>query len=126
MKGYKDDIEKQTEDNTDFRRVVYTGHNLQLVLMSIEPGDEGSAAPADPSGADPDAALGLTGAVAAAALGVARDPGTRWPYAYNGRSGVPGRPARAGVPRADGTGPPPDRRHRRRRDPRPRRCDRAP
>jgi mannose-6-phosphate isomerase-like protein (cupin superfamily) len=40
MKGYKDDIEKQTEQNTDFRRVVYTGHNLQLVLMSIEPGDE--------------------------------------------------------------------------------------
>jgi len=40
MKGYKEDIEKQTEDNTDFRRVVYTGHNLQLVLMSIEPGDE--------------------------------------------------------------------------------------
>ena len=40
MKGYKDDIEKQTEDNTDFRRVVYTGHNIQLVLMSIDPGDE--------------------------------------------------------------------------------------
>jgi mannose-6-phosphate isomerase-like protein (cupin superfamily) len=40
MKGYKDDIEKQTEENTDFRRVLYTGHNLQLVLMSIEPGDE--------------------------------------------------------------------------------------
>lgn len=40
MKGYKDDIEKQTEENTLFRRVVYTGHNLQLVLMSIEPGDE--------------------------------------------------------------------------------------
>ena len=40
MKGYKDNIEKQTEDNSHFRRVVYTGHNLQLVLMSIEPGDE--------------------------------------------------------------------------------------
>ncbi len=40
MKGYKDNIEKQTEDNTDLRRVIYTGHNLQLVLMSIEPGDE--------------------------------------------------------------------------------------
>jgi mannose-6-phosphate isomerase-like protein (cupin superfamily) len=40
MKGYKDNIEKQTEENTDFRRVVYTGHNIQLVLMSIEPGDE--------------------------------------------------------------------------------------
>ncbi len=40
MKGYKDNIETQTEENTDFRRVLYTGHNLQLVLMSIEPGDE--------------------------------------------------------------------------------------
>lgn len=40
MKGYKDNIEKQTEENTDFRRVLYTGHNIQLVLMSIEPGDE--------------------------------------------------------------------------------------
>lgn len=40
MKGYVEDIEKQTEQNGDFRRVVYTGHNLQLVLMSIEPGDE--------------------------------------------------------------------------------------
>jgi mannose-6-phosphate isomerase-like protein (cupin superfamily) len=40
MKGFVDDIEKRTEENADFRRVVYTGHNLQLVLMSIEPGDE--------------------------------------------------------------------------------------
>lgn len=40
MKGFHDDIEKLTEENTDFRRVVYTGKNLQLVLMSIEPGDE--------------------------------------------------------------------------------------
>ena len=40
MKGFADDIEKLTEENGDFRRVLYTGHNLQLVLMSIEPGDE--------------------------------------------------------------------------------------
>jgi len=40
MKGFADDIEKLTEGNSDFRRVLYTGHNLQLVLMSIEPGDE--------------------------------------------------------------------------------------
>ena len=39
-KGFVDDIEKRTEENTDFRRVLYTGQNLQLVLMSIEPGDE--------------------------------------------------------------------------------------
>lgn len=35
MKGYIDDIEDRTEDNRDFRRVVYTGQHLQLVLMSI-------------------------------------------------------------------------------------------
>ncbi len=40
MKGYHGDIEAATEDNTDFRRVLYTGHNLQLVLMSIPPGEE--------------------------------------------------------------------------------------
>lgn len=40
MKGFVDDIEKLTEENTLFRKVLYTGHNLQLVLMSIEPGDE--------------------------------------------------------------------------------------
>ena len=38
MKGYHDDIEAATEENEDFRRVLYTGHNLQLVLMSIPPG----------------------------------------------------------------------------------------
>ena len=40
MKGFVDNIEKLTEENNDFRRVVYTGHNLQLVLMAIQPGDE--------------------------------------------------------------------------------------
>jgi len=40
MKGYVDNIEKATEDNDDFRRVLYTGHNLQLVLMAIQPGEE--------------------------------------------------------------------------------------
>jgi mannose-6-phosphate isomerase-like protein (cupin superfamily) len=40
MKGYCDDIEKQTTDNSDFRRVLYTGKNLQLVLMTLQPGDE--------------------------------------------------------------------------------------
>ena len=40
MKGFHGDIEAATEDNTDFRRVLYTGHNLQLVLMSIPPGGE--------------------------------------------------------------------------------------
>lgn len=40
MKGFVDDIETLTEDNGDFRRVVYTGKHLQLVLMSLEPGEE--------------------------------------------------------------------------------------
>jgi mannose-6-phosphate isomerase-like protein (cupin superfamily) len=38
MKGYHDDIERATTDNTDFRRVLYTGQHLQLVLMSLQPG----------------------------------------------------------------------------------------
>lgn len=40
MKGFVADIEELTEKNDDFRRVLYTGRNLQLVLMSIEPGGE--------------------------------------------------------------------------------------
>ena len=38
MKGYHDDIEQQTTGNSDFRRVLYTGKNLQLVLMSLPTG----------------------------------------------------------------------------------------
>ncbi len=38
MKGYCDDIEKLTVENTDFRRVLYTGGHLQLVLMTLPPG----------------------------------------------------------------------------------------
>ena len=40
VKGYVANIEELTKENTDFRRVLYTGENLQLVLMSIKPGDE--------------------------------------------------------------------------------------
>ena len=40
MKGYVDDIQVRTLENDDFRRVLYTGKNLQLVLMTIAPGDE--------------------------------------------------------------------------------------
>ncbi len=40
MKGFVDNIEALTEDNDLFRKVLYTGHNLQLVLMAIQPGDE--------------------------------------------------------------------------------------
>jgi mannose-6-phosphate isomerase-like protein (cupin superfamily) len=40
MKGFIANIEKLTEENTLFRKVLYTGHNLQLVLMTLQPGDE--------------------------------------------------------------------------------------
>lgn len=40
LKGYCDNIERRTVENDDFRRVLYTGHNLQLVLMTLQPGDE--------------------------------------------------------------------------------------
>ena len=40
MRGFVDNIERLTEENGDFRRVLYTGHNLQLVLMAIGPGEE--------------------------------------------------------------------------------------
>ena len=40
MKGYVEDIEAATVANEDFRRVLYTGKNLQLVLMTLQPGDE--------------------------------------------------------------------------------------
>ena len=38
MKGYCDDIERATVENEDFRRVLYTGRNLQLVVMTLPPG----------------------------------------------------------------------------------------
>lgn len=39
-KGFMADIEKATVENTDFRRVLYTGKFSQLVLMSLKPGEE--------------------------------------------------------------------------------------
>lgn len=40
MKGLVIDIEEWTEDNGDFRHVLYTGKILQLVLMSLKPGQD--------------------------------------------------------------------------------------
>lgn len=40
MKAFIGDIEDRTEENRDFRHVLYTGPHLQLVLMSLEPGEE--------------------------------------------------------------------------------------
>lgn len=40
MNGYIVNIEKETRDNTDYRRVLYTAKNSQLVLMSLRQGEE--------------------------------------------------------------------------------------
>lgn len=40
MKGFVGDIEAQTLENGDFRRVLYTSKEMQLVLMAIQPGEE--------------------------------------------------------------------------------------
>lgn len=34
------DLERETTQNRDYRRVIYTGHYTQLVLMNLEPGVE--------------------------------------------------------------------------------------
>lgn len=40
MKGYITNIEEETLKNTDYRRVLYTAKNSQLVLMNVRPGEE--------------------------------------------------------------------------------------
>jgi mannose-6-phosphate isomerase-like protein (cupin superfamily) len=40
MKGFIGNIEKISLDNTDFRRVLYTAKNCQLVVMSLRSGEE--------------------------------------------------------------------------------------
>ena len=40
MKGFNSNIEKQTLENTDFRKVLYTAKHCQLVLMSLKPREE--------------------------------------------------------------------------------------
>lgn len=40
MKGYNGNIEELTVENTNFRKVLYTGKHVQLVLMSLRPGEE--------------------------------------------------------------------------------------
>ena len=39
-KGFKDNIEKLTLENSNFRRVLYTGPHSQLVLMALRPSEE--------------------------------------------------------------------------------------
>ncbi len=40
MKGFNTNIEQGTVENSDFRRVLYTGKHSQLVLMSLQPKEE--------------------------------------------------------------------------------------
>lgn len=40
MKGFNANIEKETLENNNFRKVLYTGKHSQLVLMSLKPKEE--------------------------------------------------------------------------------------
>jgi len=39
-KGFKQNIEKETLENTNFRKVLYTAAHSQLVLMCLKPNEE--------------------------------------------------------------------------------------
>lgn len=39
-KGFKANIEDLSQENTNFRKVLYTGAHSQLVLMSLLPGED--------------------------------------------------------------------------------------
>ena len=40
MKGFKSNIEKDTLENENFRKVLYTGKHIQLVLMTLKVGED--------------------------------------------------------------------------------------
>ena len=40
MKGYFGNIEKETLENENYRKVLFTGPQSQLVVMSLQPGEE--------------------------------------------------------------------------------------
>lgn len=40
MKGFFDHLEKITEENSNYRKVLYTAKHCQLVLMALKPGEE--------------------------------------------------------------------------------------
>lgn len=40
MKGFNTNIEKETLENSNFRKVLYTAKHSQLVLMALKPGEE--------------------------------------------------------------------------------------
>jgi len=40
MKEFKDSIEQDTLDNSNFRKVLFTATHLQLALMTLKPGED--------------------------------------------------------------------------------------
>lgn len=38
--GYTDNIEERTLENSNFRKVLYTGKFMQLVVMTLKPGED--------------------------------------------------------------------------------------
>lgn len=40
MKGYHTELEQETLENNNFRRVLFTGEHVQLVLMALQAGEE--------------------------------------------------------------------------------------
>lgn len=40
MKGFVANIESKTLENPNYREVLYTGPNVQLVVMTLQPGEE--------------------------------------------------------------------------------------
>lgn len=40
MHGFVTNLKRDTLANDDYRRVIYTGPHTQLVLMTLQPGDE--------------------------------------------------------------------------------------
>lgn len=40
MKGFRANIEKETLENNNFRKVLYTSKHSQLVLMSLKPNED--------------------------------------------------------------------------------------
>jgi mannose-6-phosphate isomerase-like protein (cupin superfamily) len=40
MKGFVENIEKITLDNNNFRKVLYTAHHSQLVVMALKPEED--------------------------------------------------------------------------------------
>lgn len=40
MQGFVDNIEDRTKENNSFRKVLFTGKHMQLVVMTLQPGED--------------------------------------------------------------------------------------